>query len=407
MRAPLEGLRILTVSQFGAGPFGTQLLADLGAEVIKIEDAAVGGDVSRQVGPYAAEGDSLYFQSFNRGKKSITLDLKHAEGQAVLRDLVRVSQAVYNNLRGDLPVALGLTYATLREVNAAIVCCSLSGFGATGPRAAEPAFDYLIQGYAGWMSITGEPDAPPGKCGVSVVDFAGGYASMAALMAGLWDAQRSGVGRDIDMSLLDTAVSMLSYFAIWALNRDWQPSRVADSGHQALVPAQNFPTRDGWIVIFCNKEKFWHALMEAMALEAVARDPRFATFADRLAHKDALLPILKARFAERTTADWLARLRGKVPCAPVNTIAQALDDEQVRARDMIVEVKHPHFGVLREVASPVKTEGAITSPAPAPALGQHTEELLRELLHYAPDRIARLRASGALGQRRAGPDAAS
>jgi crotonobetainyl-CoA:carnitine CoA-transferase CaiB-like acyl-CoA transferase len=142
----LDGLRIVTVSQFGAGPFGTQLLADLGAEVIKVEDPAVGGDVSRQVGPYAADGDSLYFQSFNRGKKSLTLDLKHPDGQAILRDLVRVSHAVYNNLRGDLPARLRLTYAALREVNPAVVCCSLSGFGATGPRAAEPAFDYLIQG---------------------------------------------------------------------------------------------------------------------------------------------------------------------------------------------------------------------------------------------------------------------
>jgi crotonobetainyl-CoA:carnitine CoA-transferase CaiB-like acyl-CoA transferase len=396
-RPMLEGLRVLAVSQFGAGPFGTQLLSDLGAEVIKIEDAGVGGDISRQVGPWAADGDSLYFQSFNRGKKSITLDLTHPDGQAVLRDLARVSHAVFNNLRGDLPARLGLTYAALKDVNAALVCCSLSGFGATGPRAAEPAFDYLIQGYAGWMSVTGEPDGPPGKCGVSVIDFAGGYASMAALMAGLWDAQRSGVGRDIDISLLDTAVSMLSYFAIWALNRDWQPSRVADSGHQALVPAQNFPTRDGWLVIFCNKPKFWDNLVEVLELPQVATDPRFATFEDRLANKEALIPLLKARFQERTTEDWLSRLRGRVPCAPVNDVAQALEDEQVRARDMIVEVKHPQFGVLREVASPIKTAGAITSPSPAPALGQHTEELLGELLGYSAERIAALRAAGALG----------
>jgi crotonobetainyl-CoA:carnitine CoA-transferase CaiB-like acyl-CoA transferase len=391
----LDGLRIVSVSQFGAGPFGTQLLADLGAEVLKVEDPAVGGDVARHVGPYAAGGDSLYFQSFNRGKKSITLDLKHPGGQAVLRDLARVSHAVYNNLRGDLPAKLGLTYAALRDVNPALVCCSLSGFGATGPRAAEPAFDYLIQGYAGWMSVTGEPDGPPGKCGVSVVDFAGGYASMAALLAGLWDAQRTGVGRDIDISLLDTAVSMLSYFAIWTLNRDWQPGRVADSGHQSLVPAQNFRTRDGWLVVFCNKEKFWQALVEALDLPAVGRDPRFATFADRRAHKEALVTVLAARFAERTTAEWLARLRGRVPCAPVNTIAQALADEQVRAREMIVEVKHPRLGVLREVASPVKTAGT-PPPRPAPGLGEHTEEILRDLLGYDPARIAALRASGAL-----------
>jgi crotonobetainyl-CoA:carnitine CoA-transferase CaiB-like acyl-CoA transferase len=396
-RAPLDGLRVLAVSQFGAGPFGTQLLADLGAEILKIEDPAVGGDVARHVGPYAADGDSLYFQSFNRGTKSMTLDLKHPQGRAVLRDLARVSHAVYNNLRGDLPETLGLTYAALEDVNPALVCCSLSGYGRTGPRAAEPAFDYLIQGYAGWMSVTGEPDGPPGKCGVSVVDFAAGYASMAALLAGLWEAQRTGVGRDIELSLLDTAVSMLSYYAIWALNRDWEPARVEDSGHQSLVPAQNFPTRDGWLVVFCNKEKFWTSLIEAMELTEVARDPRFATFANRSVHKAALVPILSARFVERTTAEWLALLRGRVPCAPVNTIAQALADEQVAARDMIVEVKHPHFGVLREVGTPVKTEGAAPNLSPAPALGQHTDEILRALLHYDAGRIAALRASGALG----------
>jgi crotonobetainyl-CoA:carnitine CoA-transferase CaiB-like acyl-CoA transferase len=394
---PLDGLRIVAVSQFGAGPFGTQLLIDLGAEVLKLEDPRVGGDVARHVGPFAADHDSLYFQSFNRGVKSITLDLEHPEGRVVLRDLARRSHAVYNNLRGDLPERLGLTYAALRDVNPALVCCSLSGFGRTGPRAAEPAFDYLIQGYAGWMSVTGEPDGPPVKCGVSVVDFAAGYASMAALLAGLWDAQRTGVGRDLELSLLDTAASMLSYYAIWALNRDWQAERVADSGHQSLVPAQTFPTRDGWIVIFCNKEKFWTALLEAMELPELARDPRFRTFADRAAHKTALLPLLKARFAERTTADWLTRLRARVPCAPVNSVAQALDDEQIVARDMIVEVKHPRFGVLREVGTPVKTAGASPNLHPAPTLGQHTDEILRSILQYDAARIGALRASGALG----------
>ena len=210
------------------------------------------------------------------------------------------------------------------------------------------------------------------------MDFAGGYVSMGALLAGLWDAQRSGVGRDIDVSLLDTAVSMLSYFAIWTLNRPWQPDRVADSGHQSLVPAQNFPTRDGWIVVFCNKAKFWEALVDALELPELARDHRFATFADRLAHKDALVAILKARFAERTTEEWLARLRGRVPCAPVNTVAQALADEQVRARDMILEVEHPRFGLVREVASPVKTRGRHHAPgAGAPAGRAHRRDLAR------------------------------
>jgi crotonobetainyl-CoA:carnitine CoA-transferase CaiB-like acyl-CoA transferase len=397
-RPPLEGLRVLTVSQFGAGPFGTQVLADLGAEVIKIEDPAVGGDVARYVPPWEIEGDSLYFQSFNRGKKSVTLDLAHPDGRAVFHDLVRVSQAVYNNVRGDLPAKLGLTYETLKAVNPAVVCCSLSGFGSTGPRAGDPGYDYLIQGYAGYMAITGEPGGPPGKCGVSVIDFAGGYASMLALMIGLWDAQRTGIGRDVEISLLDTAVSMLSYFATWTLNRDWEPLRVADSGHQTLVPSQNFRTRDGWIVVFCAKEKFWEALADATDLGALKADPRFATFADRRRHKDALLAVLGPRFRERTTADWLARLRGRVPCAPVNTVREALEDEQVRARGMIVEVDHPEYGTIREVASPVRTAGASARPAPAPRLGEHTEALLRDVLRYPETRIAALRTSGALGR---------
>ena len=392
-RAPLDGVRILTVSQFGAGPFGTTVLADLGAEVIKIEDPSVGGDVARYVPPYTADQDSLYFQSFNRGKKSLTLNLRHPDGQAVLHDLVRVSDAVFNNVRGDQPKRLGLTYGQLKTVNPRIVCCSLSGFGSTGPRAAEPAYDYLIQGQAGWMSITGEPDGPPGKCGVSVIDFAGGYAAMLGLMVALYDAQRSGVGRDVDVSLLDTAVSMLSYFAAWTLNRDWEPARVPASGHQTLVPAQNFRTADGWIVVFCAKEKFWLSLVRLMGLPALASDQRFDAFPSRLAHKEALLPILEERFATKSTREWLGLLRGHVPCAPVNSVREALEDAQVLAREMVVEIDHPVFGRMRQVASPIKTEGAITAPAPAPRLGEHTDTLLQDVLGYGAATIERLRAT--------------
>ena len=396
-RPPLDGLRILAVSQFGAGPFGTQMLADLGADVIKVEDPGVGGDSARHVPPFQGEGDSPYFQSFNRGKRSVSLNLRHPDGQAVLRDLVRVSDAVFNNARGDLPDKLGLTYDQLRDTNPRVVCCSLTGYGRTGPRAGEPAFDYLVQGYAGYMSVTGEPDGPPGKCGVSVIDFAGGYAAMVGLMVGLFDAQRTGVGRDIDIALLDTAVSMLSYFAIWTLNRDWIAERTRESAHQTLVPAQNFPTRDGWIVIFCNKDKFWRDLVETLGAPELAEDARFRTFADRFANKDALLPLLQARFATRTTSEWLDRLRGRVPCAPVNDVRQALADPQVLARDMIVEVEHPDFGTLKEVRSPVRTEGEIRHPARAPRLGEHTDQILREVLSYSDSTITRLRQAGVIG----------
>ena len=396
-RPPLDGVRILAVSQFGAGPFGTQMLADLGADIIKIEDPGVGGDSARYVPPFQGEADSPYFQSFNRGKRSVSINLRHPDGQAVFHDLVRVSDAVFNNARGDLPDKLGLTYDLLKEINPRVVCCSLTGYGRTGPRAAEPAFDYLVQGYAGYMAVTGEPDGPPGKCGVSVIDFAGGYAAMVGLMVGLFDAQRTGVGRDVDISLLDTAVSMLSYFAVWTLNRDWIAERTRSSAHQTLVPAQNFPTRDGWIVIFCNKDKFWRDLVETLGAPELAEDARFRTFGDRFAHKDALLPLLQARFATRTTEEWLERLRGRVPCAPVNDVRQALADPQVLARDMIVEVEHPDFGTLREVRSPVRTEGEIRHPARAPRLGEHTDQILREVLSYSDSTIARLRATGVIG----------
>ena len=396
-RPPLDGLRILAVSQFGAGPFGTQMLADLGADIIKIEDPGVGGDSARYVPPFQGEADSPYFQSFNRGKRSVALNLRHPDGQGVFHDLVRVSDAVFNNARGDLPDKLGLTYGTLKEINPRVVCCSLTGYGRTGPRAAEPAFDYLVQGYAGYMAVTGEPDGPPGKCGVSVIDFAGGYAAMVGLMVGLFDAQRTGIGRDVDISLLDTAVSMLSYFAVWTLNHDWIAERTRSSAHQTIVPAQNFPTRDGWIVIFCNKDKFWRDLVETLGAPELTEDARFRTFADRFAHKDALIPALQARFATRTTEEWLERLRGRVPCAPVNDVRQALADPQVTARDMIVEVEHPDFGPLKEVRSPVRTEGEIRHPARAPKLGEHTDQILREILSYGDGTIARLRATGVIG----------
>ncbi|MEX2220567.1 MAG: CoA transferase [Candidatus Rokuibacteriota bacterium] len=396
-RPPLGGLRILAVSQFGAGPFGTQMLADLGADIIKIEDPGVGGDSARYVPPFQGEADSPYFQSFNRGKRSVSLNLRHPDGQAVFHDLVRVSDAVFNNARGDLPDKLGLTYDLLKEVNPRVVCCSLTGYGRTGPRAAEPAFDYLVQGYAGYMAVTGEPDGPPGKCGVSVIDFAGGYAAMVGLMVGLFDAQRTGVGRDVDISLLDTAVSMLSYFAAWTLNHDWIAERTRNSAHQTIVPAQNFPTRDGWIVVFCNKDKFWRDLVETLGAPGLAEDARFRTFADRFANKDALLPLLQARFVTRPTAEWLDRLRGRVPCAPVNDVRQALSDPQVLAREMIVEVPHPDFGTLREVRSPIRTEGEIRNPSRAPRLGEHTDLILREILSYSDGTIARLRSAGVIG----------
>lgn len=392
----LNGIRILAIEQFGAGPFGTLHLADLGAEVIKIEDPATGGDISRVMPPHTIEGDSLYFQSFNRNKRSLTLDLKHPAGKQIFHDLVRISDAVFNNLRGDQPAKLGLMYDQLKPFNPRIVCCSLSGFGLTGPRHAEPAYDYLMQAYAGWMSLTGDPAGPPAKSGLSMVDYAGGALAMTGLLAALLNAQRTGQGCDIDVSLLDTAISMLNYVAIWTLNRDYHPQRLADSAHPTLTPAQAFPTQDGYLVIFCAKEKFWRALTEVLEAPELFADPRYSSFATRLQHRDALIANLQSRFLTRKTQEWLDRLRGKVPCAPVNSVEQALEDAQVLARDMIMRVEHPVFGNLRQVRTAIKVSDAVDHTRPGPALGADTADILHEVLGYSAETIALLREQGVL-----------
>lgn len=388
---PLAGVRILAVSQFGAGPFATSLLGDLGAEVVKIEDPRSGGDSARYVPPSTlGEGDGLYFQAFNRNKKSVAIDLADDRGRAVFRRLVPTARAVYNNLRGDLPARLGLTYDALKDLHPGLVCCSLSGFGANGPRCAEPGYDNLIQALAGYMALTGDPGGPPTKCGVSIIDFAGGYTSLIGLMTAMFDAERTGLGRDVDVSLHDTAIHMLSYLAIWYLNDGFEPGRVADSGHPVLVPAQNFATQDGTVAVICFKEKFWERLCDLLDRHDLKTDRRFARFPERLANKEALLSILRPIFAVETTARWIDRLSGQVPCAPVNDLPAALRDPQVLARDMIVEVRHPVRGVIREVASPIKLAGSPAPLRPAPRLGEHTEEIL-SAVGFTTGEIADLR----------------
>jgi crotonobetainyl-CoA:carnitine CoA-transferase CaiB-like acyl-CoA transferase len=372
------------------------LLGDLGAEIIKIEDPSVRGDEARRVPPQAEDDDSLYYQALNRNSKAITLNLRTPEGQALLHRLVAVSDAVYSNLRGDQPEKLGLTYKALKDVNPRIVCCSLSGYGRTGPRAAEPAYDFLLQAYAGYMSVTGEPDAPPVRCGISIVDFSGGLLSAAALMVGLYRAQKTGLGCDLDLSLMDTAFSTLSYFAIWALNTGYKPRRTNDSAHATLVPSQNFPTKDGWIVVMAMKEKFWQRLCDLLEHPELKEDPRFRTIPDRLKHREELIPVLKGIFQTKTTETWLSILRGQVPCAPVNTIEQALKDPQILARDMIVELEHPRWGRLKQVACPVKVEGATSVYRPAAALGGSNSEVYKGVLHLGDRDLEQLRASGAI-----------
>jgi crotonobetainyl-CoA:carnitine CoA-transferase CaiB-like acyl-CoA transferase len=406
-RPPLADVRVVAIEQFGAGPWGTLQLADLGADVIKIEDPAEGGDVARYVPPFQEEEDSLYFETFNRNKRSVSLDLRVPAGRAVFEDLVRAADAVYSNLRGDQPERLGITYAALAAVNPRIVCCSLSGFGTTGPRAAEGGYDYVMQGLAGWMSLTGEPDAPPAKSGLSLVDFSGGYVSVLALMAGLWRARRDGVGCDCDVSLFEAALAQLTYVGTWAATRGLEPRRMPFSAHPSIVPFQVFPSADGWLVVACPKQKFWELLCEAIGRPELARDPRFADFAARDRNRDELVPLLQDALTTRPTAEWLTILGDAgVPCGPVNDVAEALRDPQAEARGSVVELEHPRFGTVRQVASPLRLSGTEPPLRRGPFRGEHTEEVLVEVCGYSPERVRELAHAGAFG-RGAGLEATS
>lgn len=394
MSQVLKDVRIVSLEQYGAGPFATLHLAELGAQVIKVEQWP-DGDVGRHVPPYDCPGDSLFFQSLNRGKLSICLDLNRSEGRTVFEDLVRCSDAVFSNLRGDVPARIGITYADLAEVNPAIVCCSLSGYGMTGPRAAQPGYDYMIQGLAGWMSITGEPDAPPSKTGLSAVDFASGYAAALAMMTGLHRARRDGVGCDCDLSLLEVAMSMLNYLVTWTGSRGYEAKRVPSSGHPSLVPFQNFPTADGWIVAGGSKEKFWRRMAQALGREDLLADARFDTFRRRLEHKDVLIDELAGTFRQAGTEYWLAVLEeAGVPCAPVNTIAQALHEPALLARDSLFTLEHPVLGTVQHVASPIRVGTGEPVRIGAPTLGSHTHHVLSTMLHYPVDRISELVRAG-------------
>ena len=391
----MTGVRILALTQLGAGPYAMTLLGDLGAEIIKIEDPTIGGDEARTVPPFVGDGDSPYFQSLNRNAKSLTLNLRTPAGRDIFHRLVRVADVVYANARGDLPTKLGLDYPSLRAVNPRIVCCSLSGFGKTGPRAADPGYDFLMQALAGFMSVSGDPGAPPTRCGVSVVDFSGGLASAVGLLIGLMRARATGIGCDVDVSLLDTAVSMLNYLAVWSL-RGYHLERQPDSAHQTLVPSQNFPTRDGHIVIMCMKEKFWQRLADRVGVGHLKEDPRFRSVQDRLAHRVELIALLKEVMQRKSTSEWLSILRGHVPCAPVYTVEDALRDEQVLAREMVIEVQHAQFGRLREVGCPIKIDDAQPRYEPASPLGADTDHLLRTLLDLSQQEIVALRQQGAI-----------
>lgn len=388
---PLQGLRILAVEQYGAGPYGSMHLADLGAEVIKIESPP-GGDVSRATGPYfLGEGDSLFFQTFNLNKRSLRLDLKAAEGREVFEKLVASADAVLNNLRGDQPGKLGLDYATLSKLNPKIVCAHLSAYGRDNERAAWPGYDYLMQAEAGFMALTGEPDTPPARFGLSMVDFMTGTTMSMGLLAAIIGAMRSGLGRDVDVSLFDVALHQLSYPATWYLNVGHRTERLSRSAHPSTVPCQVYRTADGWVMVMCMLEKFWQTFVEGIGNPAWAAEPRFGNFAERRKVREELTVLVDSILSTQPTAYWTQMFAGRIPIAPVLDIAQALDNPYVRDVDMLQDVEHAQ-GTQRLLRNPIKLDGQRLSGTACPPLNADADALLRELGYNDADRARLLGA---------------
>jgi crotonobetainyl-CoA:carnitine CoA-transferase CaiB-like acyl-CoA transferase len=403
---PLGHLRVLDLSRVLAGPWASQLLADLGADVIKVERPGLGDDTRRWGPPWlrdqagAETGESSYYLSANRGKRSVTIDLAHPDGQALVRRLAARADVLLENFRVGGLEAYGLDYASLSALNPRLVYCSITGFGQTGPSRHRAGYDFLLQGMGGLMSITGAPDGHAGggpmKVGVAVTDLMTGMYAATAVLAALAHRERSGVGQQVDLSLLDVQVAMLANQAQAFLATGEPPGRLGNA-HPSIVPYQSFAAADRHFVIAVGNDGQFTKLSEVIGLAALSSDPRFATNAARVANRAALLARLEPALAARPAGEWVAALEAVgVPCGPINDLRQVFDDPQVRHRGLRQEVDHPVAGRVELVASPIRLSGTpLPPPTAPPTLGQQTDEVLAELGLGAAE-VAALRASGAV-----------
>jgi crotonobetainyl-CoA:carnitine CoA-transferase CaiB-like acyl-CoA transferase len=396
MSYPLDGIRVLELGQIIAGTYGSQLLSDLGAEVIKIESPE--GDLGRipSVAPY--KGLSALFLTFNRNKKSIVIDLKNESGRKVFYGLVGQSDVVIDNFRPGVLERLKVDYDTLKRINPRLIQCSVTGFGAEGQYKDYPALDLVIQAISGHMAITGEPGRPPARVGIPLADLSGGFFSSQGILAALYERERTGRGRKVELSMFDAMLNLLSYIGTVWLTKGELP-KPPGSAHEYSVPWQAFEASDGYLVVATRQEIFWKKLCTALEYPELADDPRFRTNPDRVANRSALVPQLEDIFRTRTVAEWLKRLHAaEVPAAPVNNLDAAFAEPPVAEREMIVEYEHPEVGRVRLPGNPIKMSGmGKTISKPAPRIGEHTDALLGGLLKLSADEIAKLRKSGAVG----------
>jgi crotonobetainyl-CoA:carnitine CoA-transferase CaiB-like acyl-CoA transferase len=404
---PLHGIRVLDLSRILAGPWASQVLADFGAEVIKVERPG-GGDDTRQWGPpYLKDaagndtGESAYYLSANRGKRSIAVDMAHPEGQRLLRELAARSDVLIENFKVGGLARYGLAWDDLKQANPRLVYCSISAFGQDGPAAQGAGYDAMIQGQGGLMSITGLPDGEPGggpqKVGVAVVDLMTAMYAVSAINAALYDRERTGLGQYIDLALLDTQVAWLANQGMNYLVGG-QPPRRQGTAHPNIVPYQAFPTADGWLMLAVGNDRQYRTFCELAGRPELGLDARYVTNAHRVANRGSLVPEIEALLRQRTTRAWLELLTpAAVPCGPINDIAQVFGEPQVRHRGLRFDLPHPLAGTVPMVRNPVVySRTGLEYAEPPPLLGQHTDAVLAQVLGLQPNEIATLRAGGAI-----------
>jgi len=388
----LDGIRVLDISRVMAGPYCSMMLADLGAEVVKIERPGQGDD-TRAWGPPFLGGESAYFLSVNRTKKSVTVDLGRDEGREIALELAAKSDVLLENFSPGTADRLGLGYEAVARANGAIVYCSISGYGQDGPYREWPAYDLILQGMGGLQGITGEPGRPPLRIGVAVADIAGGMFAAFAIVAALLRRERTGTGECIDVSLLDSQLAWLTYMAGIFFATGQEPPRNG-SKHPTIVPYETFVTRDGHINVAAGNDSIFRRLVRSIGHPELADDPRFATNRARVENRATLEPVLEDIFVSGSTAEWLRRLRaGEVPCGPVYSLRDLVEDPQIAARRLVLEMQHPTAGPIRQFGPPFRMKNSALASIAPPILGQHTEEVLTSL-GYAATKIAALRRDG-------------
>lgn len=392
----LQGIRVLDLSRILTGPYATMMLADLGAEVIKVEAPGVGDD-TRQWGPPFVNGESTYFMSINRNKSSITLNLKHPEGRKILLQMVREADVLVENFRPGTMAKLGFSYEQLAEINPRLVYCAISGFGLTGPYAHKAGFDILAQAMGGTMGVTGTPDGAPVKVGMSIADIGAGMFAAFGILAALHARNHTGRGQMVDTSLLESQIAWHTYLATAYFATGKVPGKLG-SAHPSIVPYQALKAKDGYIVVGVGNDNMWQKFCQVSGLgPAVADDPRFRTNADRVTHRAECLAVVEEALQHKTMAEWVPLLEEiGVPVGPIYDLGQVYDDPQAQAREMAVEIDHPKAGRIKLTGIPVKmsdTPGQIKTPPPL--LGEHTEQVLANL-GYTPEQIQQLRESGAI-----------